>query len=42
MRHVDIRTTMNIYGDVFAPDMTETQTEIVDLALNSTGSGITG
>lgn len=37
MRHADIRTTMNIYGDVFTPDMAEAQNKIVDLALNGTG-----
>lgn len=37
MRHADIRTTMNIYGDVFTPDMTKAQNKIVDLALNGTG-----
>ncbi len=37
MRHADIRTTMNIYGDVFSPEMTEAQNKIVDLALNGTG-----
>jgi len=37
MRHADIRTTMNIYWDVFTPDMTEAQNKIVDLALNRTG-----
>jgi integrase len=36
MRHADIRTTMNIYGDVFTPDMAEAQNKIVDLALNGT------
>jgi integrase len=41
MRHSDIRTTMNIYGDAFTPDMAEAQNKIVDLALNGTGSGLT-
>jgi integrase len=36
MRHADIRTTMNIYGDVFTPEMAEAQGKIVGLALNGT------
>ena len=34
MRHADIRTTMNIYGDVVTPDMREAHVKIVGLALN--------
>ena len=34
MRHADIRTTMNIYGDAVTPDMREAHGKIVSLALN--------
>jgi len=34
MRHADIRTTMNIYGDAVTPDMVQAQRKIVVLALN--------
>jgi integrase len=34
MRHADIRTTMNIYGDVVTPDMRAAHRKIVGLALN--------
>jgi integrase len=37
MRHADIRTTMNTYGTVFTPDMTEAHNKIVGLTLNGTG-----
>ena len=36
MRHADIRTTMNIYGDAATPDMREAHGKIVGLALNGT------
>lgn len=36
MRHADIRTTMNIYGDAVTADMAEAHGKIVGLALNST------
>ena len=36
MRHSDIRTTMNIYGDVVTADMAEAHGKIVGLALNGT------
>jgi integrase len=36
MRHADIRTTMNIYGDAVTRDMREAHGEIVGLALNGT------
>ena len=36
MRHADIRTTMNIYGDVVTPDMRGAQGKIVGLVLNGT------
>ncbi|MFZ0478268.1 MAG: tyrosine-type recombinase/integrase [Terriglobales bacterium] len=39
MRHADIRTTMNIYGDAATPDLREAHVKIVDLALNGTGRG---
>lgn len=34
MRHADIRTTMNTYGDVLTPDVREALSKIVGLALN--------
>ena len=34
MRHADIRTTMNIYGDVVTPDMREASRKVARLALN--------
>lgn len=34
MRHADIRTTMNIYGDAVTADMAEAHGKIVGLALN--------
>jgi integrase len=33
MRHADIRTTMNVYGDVVTDEMAEAQSKIVRLAL---------
>jgi len=42
MRHADIRTTMNIYGDAVTPDMREAHGKIVGLALNGTGSSTEG
>jgi len=39
MRHADIRTTMNIYGDAGTADMAEAHGKIVGLALNGTGNG---
>jgi len=38
MRHADIRTTMNIYGDAATPDMREAHGKIVGFALNGTGT----
>ena len=35
MRHSDIRTTMNIYGDATTEDMREAHTKIVGLALQT-------
>jgi len=40
MRHADIRTTMNIYGDTATRDMREAHNKIVGLALNSMGNGM--
>ena len=34
MRHADIRTTMNVYGDAATDEMTEAHSKIVGLALN--------
>jgi len=34
MRHADIRTTLNIYGDVVTDEMQQAQSKIVRLALN--------
>ena len=34
MRHADIRTTMNVYGDAVSVDMATAHGKIVDLALN--------
>lgn len=34
MRHADIRTTMNIYGDVVTDDMAQAHKKVVNLALN--------
>ena len=34
MRHADIRTTMNIYGDVVTPEMYQAHSKVVGLALN--------
>ena len=36
MRHSDIRTTMNIYGDAASADMPEAHGKIAGLALNGT------
>ena len=34
MRHTDIRTTLNIYGDVVTDEMLEAHSKVVGLALN--------
>jgi integrase len=34
MRHGDIRTTMNIYGDVVTDEMQQAHSKVVGLALN--------
>ena len=39
MRHADIRTTMNIYGDVVTPDMREANGTVAMLALNGRENG---
>ena len=36
MRHADIRTTMNIYGDVVTDEMAKAHSKVVEMALNST------
>ena len=38
MRHADIRTTMNIYGDVVTDEMSKAQSKVVALALNGNGT----
>jgi integrase len=35
MRHSDIRTTMNIYGDVVTDEMAQAHSKVVGLALRS-------
>ena len=40
MRHADIRTTMNIYGDAVMADMADAHGKVVGLALNSTEGGL--
>lgn len=34
MRHADIRTTMNVYGDVVTDEMAEAHSKVDGLALN--------
>jgi len=34
MRHADIRTTMNVYGDAVVDEMSEAHSKVVGLALN--------
>jgi integrase len=38
MRHADIRTTMNVYGDVVTDEMSRAHSKVVALALNGTDS----
>jgi len=38
MRHSDIRTTMNLYGDIVTDEMAEAHSKVVGLALASGGS----
>ena len=40
MRHADIRTTMNIYGDVVTDEMEQAHKKVVGLALNGLQSGL--
>jgi integrase len=35
MRHTDIRTTMNIYGDIVTDEMAQAHSKVVGLALSS-------
>lgn len=37
MRHSDIRTTLNVYGDVITDEMAQAHTKVVGLALRSLG-----
>ncbi len=34
MRHADIRTTMNIYGDVVTDEMQQAHSKVLSLAIN--------
>jgi integrase len=34
MRHADIRTTMNVYGDIVTDEMSEAASKVAGLALN--------
>ena len=38
MRHTDIRTTMNIYGDVVTDEMTTAGIRVAQLAFQGTGA----
>ncbi len=38
MRHSDIRTTMNVYGDVVTDEMARAHTKVVGLAMSPRGS----
>jgi integrase len=38
MRHADIRTTMNIYGDVVTDEIVQASEKVARLALNGTGT----
>jgi integrase len=38
MRHADVCTMMNVYGDAVTADIAEAHAEIVGLALNGTGT----
>jgi integrase len=40
MRHADIRTTMNIYGDAVTQDMSTAHDKVVSLALNGLPNGL--
>lgn len=39
MRHADIRTTMNVYGDIVTDEMSVAIGKVAGLALNGTGNG---
>jgi len=34
MRHADIRTTMNVYGDVVTNEMAQAASKVAELAVN--------
>src|SRR6267378_4288896 len=36
MRHADIRTTMNVYGDVVTDEMAQSHSKVVQLVVNGT------
>jgi len=38
MRHADIRTTMNVYGDIVTDEMSVASGRVAGLALNGTGA----
>ncbi|MGB7148270.1 MAG: hypothetical protein WBD45_03910 [Terriglobales bacterium] len=38
MRHTDIRTTMNIYGDVVTDEMTAAGSKVAELAFSLNGA----
>ena len=38
MRHADIRTTLNIYGDVVTDEMEQAHRKVVGLALNASAN----
>jgi len=40
MRHTDIRTTMNVYGDVVTDEMAEASSKVAGLALNGLHDGL--
>ena len=40
MRHADIRTTMNVYGDVVTDEMEQAHKKIVGLAMNGSQDGL--
>jgi isocitrate/isopropylmalate dehydrogenase len=39
MRHADIRTTINVYGDIVTDEMSVAVGKVMGLALNGTGNG---
>jgi integrase len=38
MRHTDIRTTMNVYGDVVTDEMSTASTKVAELVFQPNGS----